>query len=401
MARKTRRSFLQWTGAGLAGLSLTRGGLARAEAAKSGRKYRVAVIGRTGRGDYGHHLDEVWKHFEQAEIVAVADESEKGRADAATRLGVSRTYADYREMLAKEKPQIVSIAPRQPDCHRDMALACAEAGCHVFLEKPMCRSLVEADEIVAAFDKKGLKAAMAHQTHYGPALDRVREIIAQGRIGDLVEIRGRGKEEMTRGGGEDLIVLGVHVLDLMRVLAGDPQDCSARVLADGKPVTRANVREDREGLGPIAGDEIHISYRFDKGVMGYFSTRRSRDGAGSRYGVQIFGTKGVLSMGMGAATTVTLLESPTWTPSADEAARAKELSIPFSDSRPEPEKEALGNQLIVADLLHAIETDTQPKCSARDGRWTIEMIMAAYESQRLNAPVSFPLKERRHPLTLL
>ncbi len=401
MRQNTRRTFLQWTGAGLAGLGLTRGGLARPEAAQPGRKLRVAVIGRTGRGDYGHHLDVVWKSFEQAEIVAVADESEKGRADAAARLGISRTYADYREMLAKEKPQIVSIAPRQPDCHRDMALACAEAGCHVFLEKPMCRSLVEADEIVAAFEKNGLKAAMAHQTHYGPALDRVREIIAQGRIGDLVEIRGRGKEEVSRGGGEDLIVLGVHVLDLMRVLAGDPENCSARVLADGKPVTRANVREDREGLGPIAGDEMHISYRFDKGVMGYFSTRRSRDGAGSRYGVQIFGTKGVLSMGMGAAPTVSLLESLTWVPPEADPTKASGVNVVFADNRPEPAKEALGNQLIVADLLHAIESNTQPKCNARDGRWTIEMIMAAYESQRLNMTVPLPLKERRHPLTLL
>jgi predicted dehydrogenase len=399
MPRNTRRSFLRWTGAGLAGLSLTSSTRAQAQTASTGRKFRVGVIGRTGRGDYGHNLDVVWKGVEQAEIVAVADESEKGRADAAARLGISRTYADYHEMLAKERPQIVSIAPRQPDCHRDMAIACAEVGCHVFLEKPMCRSLIEADEIVAAFDKKNLKLAMAHQTHYGPALDRVREIIAQGRIGDLVEIRGRGKEEMSRGGGEDLIVLGVHILDLMRVLAGDPQDCSARVLADGKPVTRANVRQDREGLGPIAGDEIHISYRFDKGVMGYFSTRRSRDGAGARYGVQIYGTKGVLAMGMGAAPTVSLLEALTWAPSAGEPPWANGLTFPFVDSRPEPAKEALGNQLIAADLIHAIETNTQPKCNARDGRWTIEMIMAAYESQRLNTCVSLPLKSREHPLT--
>ncbi len=380
--------------AGLAALSAGR----VVSAQTPGRaKYRVAVIGRTGRGDYGHNLDVAWKSIEQAELIAVADEDEKGRADAAARLGVSRHYADYRQMLEKERPQIVTVAPRWADCHRDMALACAEAGCHVFLEKPMCRSLAEADEIVAAFEKRGLKLAMAHQTHYSPTLDRVREIIEQGRIGDVVEIRGRGKEDMSRGGGEDLIVLGSHTMDLMRVLAGDPQWCSARVLAGGKSITKSDVREGREGLGPLAGDEIHASYRFDKGQMGYFSTRRSGAGAGARYAVQVFGTKGVLAMGMSALPTVSLLESPTWLPDP----KGVQWTVIASPSEPDTVKEALGNRLIAQDLIRAIETNTQPKCGMHDGRWTIEMIMATYESQRLNKPVDLPLANRQHPLTLL
>src|SRR5690606_32760507 len=76
------------------------------------KKYRVAVIGRTGRGDYGHDLDTVWLDMPEAEIVAVADESETGRAKAKERLKASAAYADYREMLRKEKPDLVSVAPR-------------------------------------------------------------------------------------------------------------------------------------------------------------------------------------------------------------------------------------------------------------------------------------------------
>jgi predicted dehydrogenase len=352
----------------------------------------------------------VWKNVERAQLVAVADDDEAGLAAAAKRLGISRTYADYREMLAKERPQIVSIAPRWPDCHREMMLACAEAGCHVFIEKPMCRSLDEADEMVAAFAKRGLKAAMAHQTHYGPALDKALQVIADGKVGDIVEMRGRGKEEVTRGGGEDMIVLGPHVMELMRVLAGgDPQWCSARVLLAGKPVTKADVREGPQGLGLMAGDEIHASYRFPKmagkmpisnepGAVGYFSTRKSQHGAGARYGVQVFGTKGVLAiMGMGAGATVSLLESETWVP----APNGPQWSIVYSSTESELAKEAMGNRLIAEDLIHAIETDTKPKCDATDGRWTIEMIVAAYESHRLNQPVELPLKNRKHPLAML
>src|SRR5512134_2834710 len=122
--------------------------------------YRVAVIGRTGKGDYGHGLDVVWNNVENVQVVAVADPDEKGRAEAAKRVKAPKAYADYREMLEKERPQIVSVAPRWLDCHRDMVLACAEHGCHVFLEKPMARTLKEADEMVAAFEAKHLKLAI-------------------------------------------------------------------------------------------------------------------------------------------------------------------------------------------------------------------------------------------------
>src|SRR5712691_6180498 len=112
------------------------------------QNYRVAVIGRTGKGNYGHGLDIVWKALDNVEIVAVADENDKGRAAAAQRLQAKQAYADYREMLAKERPQIVSVADRFLDAHRDMVVACAEAGTSIFLEKPMCRTLAEADEMV-------------------------------------------------------------------------------------------------------------------------------------------------------------------------------------------------------------------------------------------------------------
>ena len=102
--------------------------------------YRVAVIGRTGRGNYGHGLDVVWLQIPNTTIVAVADENEAGRAAAAKRLGARTAYADYRQMLQKERPRIVSVAPRFLDCHRDMVVACAEAGASVLLEKPLCRT---------------------------------------------------------------------------------------------------------------------------------------------------------------------------------------------------------------------------------------------------------------------
>src|SRR5438132_961293 len=257
------------------------------------KKYRVAVIGRTGKGNYGHGLDVVWKALDSVEVVAVADEDDKGRAAAAERLGVKNAYADYREMLDKERPQIVSVADRWLDAHRDMVIACARAGASVLLEKPFCRSLAEADEMVTACETHHVKLAIAHQTRYSPRLQRVRELIADGRLGDLLELRGRGKEDK-RGGGEDLMVLGTHVMDLMRFLAGDARSCYARVLQNGKPVTKADVRDGNEGIGPLAGDQIHATYAFDKAVQGGFATHRAKDGPGDRFGLTVYGSKGVV-----------------------------------------------------------------------------------------------------------
>jgi predicted dehydrogenase len=392
-----RREFIKNTAVGFAVLT----GARTIRANAKGAKYRAAVIGRTGKGNYGHGLDVVWNDIEQVQVVAVADEDPKGRAAAAKRLKAPKAYSDYREMLEKERPQIVSVAPRWLDCHRDMVVACAEHGCHVFLEKPMCQSLEQADEMIAALEKRKLKLAIAHQTRYSPALQHVKKIIAAGELGDILELRGRGKEDR-RGGGEDLMVLGTHVMDLMRFFCGDPRCCFARVKEAGKPVTRNEVRKGAEGIGLLAGDEIHAMYHFGGTTTGYFSTQRVRDGASKRFGLQVYGSKGILTMTTGALPQIWFVEDPAWQPGRSKA-QWKQISSGGFD-KPEARSDrghGFGNRLIALDLIRAIETDSQPKGSAHDGRAALEMILAVYESHRLNRRVEMPLKNRKHPLSLL
>jgi len=394
-----RREFMKTAAAALTALSAGRSGFGKAKNSKS--KYRVAVIGRTGKGNYGHGLDVVWNDIEQAQVVAVADEDAKGRAAAAKRLKTPNAYAEYRQMLEKERPQIVSVAPRWLDCHRDMVLTCAEFGCHVFLEKPMCQSLQQADEMVAAFEKQKLKLAIAHQTRYSPALRHARQFIADGGLGDILELRGRGKEDR-RGGGEDLMVLGTHIMDLMRFFAGEPQWCFAQVRDGRKPVTKEEVRDGAEGIGPLAGDEIHAMYRFAGTMMGYFSTQRVAHGAAKRFGLQVFASKGILTMTTGAVPEIWFTEDPSWQPGVSKAVW-KQISSAGVD-KPETLSDpnhGFGNRLIALDLIRAIETDTQPRGSIYDGRAALEMILAVYESHRLKAHVEFPLKNRKHPLDML
>ena len=363
------------------------------------KTYKVAVIGRTGKGNYGHGLDTVWLGMENVEIVAVADENEKGLAAAATRLKPKNTYADFKQMLEKEKPQIVSVADRWLDCHHDMVIACAQAGASIFVEKPLCRTLQEADEMIAACEKHHVKCAIAHQTRYSPRLKVVKDLIGEGKLGDILELRGRGKED-TRGGGQDLMVLGTHILDLMRFVSGDARWCFSRIWQDGKKALPGDIRAGGEEMGPIQGDRLFAEYGFDNMAIGTFATQKAKDGIGSRFALHIMGSKGVIQLTTGSVAPAYFLADPSWMPGKSKVEWQEITSAGVG--KPEPLKvdggQALGNKLIAQDLIDAIEKDRQPMGSIYDGRASLEMILAVYESHKLERPVDLPLKNRKHPL---
>src|SRR3954471_15715184 len=98
MSHSNRRRFLIASGSLLAA-SLLRG----ADVPAASDRFRCAVIGHTGRGDYGHGMDVIFNDRDDCEVVAVADPDEQGRAKAAARCHAARSYADFREMLAKER----------------------------------------------------------------------------------------------------------------------------------------------------------------------------------------------------------------------------------------------------------------------------------------------------------
>ncbi|MBI3861247.1 MAG: Gfo/Idh/MocA family oxidoreductase [Planctomycetia bacterium] len=363
--------------------------------------YRVAIIGSTGRGDYGHGLDVAWKEVHNVEVVALADDNEKGRSAAVEKCGAKAAYADYRQMIEKERPAIVSICQRWVDRHHEMIMACVERGIHVFMEKPFCRTLAEADEIIRKSEMTHAKLAIAHQTRYCPIIPVVKKMIDDGQLGTLLELRARGKEDQ-RGGAEDLWVLGSHVMNLMHVFAGDPTSCFATITNKGRPITKSDVIAGNEGLGPLAGDAVEASYRFPNGVTGHFSSHRGLGGSPSRFGLQIFGSKGIVEYLTGYLPAVNYLPDPSWSPGRSGAKWQKVSSA--GPGNPEPIKSAglsAGNVAAINDLIAAIEQNRQPLCSAYSGRTIIEMIMGVFESQRQGKPVAIPLENREHPLAML
>lgn len=366
------------------------------------KKYRVGIIGATGRGDYGHAVDTAFRKLDNVELVAVVDANEAGRAAAQKRAGVATAYASYKDMLAKEKLDLVAICPRWLDQHHDMLIAAAEAGCHVYTEKPFCRTLKECDAVVNALDMRHLKLGIAHISQHSPVLAAVLKVIADGTIGDLLEVRGRGKED-ARGGGEDLWVLGSHVFGLMRSVAGgNATSCYATVAVQGRPVVRADVRDGAEGIGPLAGDHVQATYTFPMGVQGYFASRKGAAGKLTRFAVQIFGSKGVIELESGYLVKAALLRDGGWSP-ARSGAKWEPITSAGID-KPEPRRDGTyegGHVAAITDLIEAIENDRETKCSARDATAIVEMIAAVFESHRLGRPTELPLKTRVNPLTLL
>lgn len=365
------------------------------------KTYRVAVFGRTGKGNYGHGLDTCWREVPQTEVVAVCDEHEGGRAAAAERLQVDQTYADYRRMLDEVQPDILAICSRWVDQHRDVAVAAAERGIHIYMEKPFCRSPAEADEIVRACEMTHTRVAVAHPTRYSPKMHTIRRLIKEGAIGKMLELQGRGKEDR-RGGGEDLWVLGSHVMDMILALGHSPEWCFATVLQDGEPLRKEHVAEGNEGLGPLAGDAVRAEFGLAGGISATFRSYRGTGGNPSRYGLRIFGSGGIIELFEGTLPQVYILQDAGWSTSRTKTPWQSVSTAGIGEPEPLTDGATKSRHAIaIHDLIHAIENNHEPMCNMYEARKGVEMIAAIFESQRLGRPVSLPLETRVNPLTLL
>jgi predicted dehydrogenase len=331
-------------------------------------------------------MHQLWALRSDIDVLALAEPHEQAREHYSTEAGAQKTYADYREMLEKERPELVAIGPRWTVNHKEYLLACAEAGTHGILEKPLTPDLAGADEAIAALNAKELKWSMAFNFRASPVVRHARQFVEEGGLGRLLEMRARGKED-ARSGGEDLIVLGVHLFDLMRYFAGDPQWCEADALVDWRAATAAEVREATEPLGAQWG--------FADGVRGYFSSVKGAEGGGTRWGVNLYGTQGVITIRMYPVPQVRWLASGAWT--EDENTSAWQ-PLPDAPEVVLPESPVGHYKPIVDDLIESIAQDREPFTSVQAGRAAHEFIQAVWETQVSGGRVAMPVAQRTHPL---
>lgn len=370
------------------------------------RTYRAAIIGHTGHGNYGHGLDTCFVGLPNVEVVAVADPDSSGRESARERSGAAKAYADYRPMLDAERPDLVAIGPRLVGERVDMVTAAIDAGCHLYIEKPLAATLVEADMLMALAERAGVRVAVAHQNRLHPAALRLQELLAEGRIGRLRFVRGYGKMDH-RGGGQDLAVLGPHILDLMRLFAGDAHWCSADLLVGSRLAATADVREGDEGIGPVAGDGLRATYGFDDDVIGSFESYCGMGDGDTAFGVDVVGEQGQLAFRGGFSKRLFFYPHPYPEPGAFDD-RWEQIPVPsagpneqFGDEPPDEVDQAnlqrRANQRLVVDLIAAIEKGREPASSGQRARAALELIQAVATAHAAGGRVSLPLTTREHP----
>ncbi len=368
----------------------------------------VGIIGHTGAGGYGHQIHLAWNGRNDARVVAVADPDAKGRAAAAAASGALRQYGDYREMLDRERPNGVAVCPRRLEHHEAMVLAAIESGARgIYCEKPFTRTPAEADRVVRAAETSGTRVQVALHRRADPHVGRAIELIRDGSVGRLHAMHGTGKNGR-RGGAEDMVVLGVHIFDLMRAIAGDPAWVAARVLQQGHPIRPPDVHEGGERIGPVAGDQIHATFAFDHAVTGTFSSIRSPENSQRAIGLELVGTEGIISLrGAGAVSTRRLHMTTEAAGDPAEVSPWRRIVVPGADlgtangPRDDTEGWRLSHARMIDDLHDAIRDERDPMCSAIDGRWTIEMVMGVHQAGLSGERVEFPLAQRDNPYASL
>lgn len=147
---------------------------------------RVAVI---GVGSMGRNHVRVYSEMENVDLIAVAD-VDREAADRVARRYRIRAYTDHQEMLRIEEPEAVSIVVPSR-LHRDVALDCINAGCHILVEKPIASSSEEAWEIINAAERQHRTLAVGHVERFNPAVIEVKRRIDRGELGRIFQIHAR------------------------------------------------------------------------------------------------------------------------------------------------------------------------------------------------------------------
>jgi predicted dehydrogenase len=380
------------------------------------KTWRVAVVKDTSKPMLGlHGLHAAFRGLPNVDVVAHVDSNTENLEQKMGFTCARRHYETLPEMLASEAPDIVVLCSRHPGDHLPQIEAVAEAGCHVYCEKPLSASLLEAYRIVEIAEEAGIRICMAHPSRYALAFRTMKRMLDAGEIGRPLTVYGRGKCDH-RGGGEDLIVLGTHILDLQTFLFGPPEYVYADITRDGRPIVRTDRAETMEPVGPAAGDSVFAQFRFAADVRGIFESRRGLyDGpSGMRQmGITVTGTEGVLSARFDDFETRPLRISRG--PGALEYGRAFD-DVPLTEERAVPGAEPLeyslcgqpdipsatffleANRFAAWDLIRSIEQKRQPISNVYNARLTQEMIQGIYAAHLSGERVSFPLQVREHPL---
>jgi predicted dehydrogenase len=249
-------------------------------------------------------------------LVAVADNAADDRlASAVDTFGFSAVYGDWLDLVARNDIDVVSVTG--PNfIHREVAVAAAEAGKHLWVEKPAGRNAAETRAIRDAVRASGVQTAAGFNYRNVPAVEMARHLIADGRLGRInhVHIRlladyaahpdgaltWRFKTEWSGSGV--LGDLASHGIDLARYLVGDITSliCDHATFITQRPEVSITASHFSRGTGGPMGaveneDYVAALLRFRGGARGILQSSRASVGEQCTYGIEVHGSRGALS----------------------------------------------------------------------------------------------------------
>ncbi|NEE14851.1 Gfo/Idh/MocA family oxidoreductase [Streptomyces sp. SID7499] len=279
----------------------------------------VAVIGFGWMGRvHTQAYARVRHHYPQLplvpQLVAVAEEVPGRAEEAAAQFGFASTTRDWREVAADPRVRAVSItAPNF--LHREIGVAMAEAGKHIWIEKPVGLTAEDAGAVADAVAAAGVQGAVGFNYRNAPAVEAARELIASGEIGTVTHVRVRlfsdyaahpegaltWRYERERGGSGVLGDLASHGVDLARHLLGDITSLTADTAiflperARPSGATAGHSRAAGGELGPVENEDyVSCLLRFASGARGVLEACRVSVGEQNNYGFEVHGTKGAV-----------------------------------------------------------------------------------------------------------
>lgn len=297
------------------------------------------------------------------QVTATCDLSESLARERAEGLGAKSVYTDYRKMLEEAEIDAVDICLPH-DLHAEVANASMEANKHVIVEKPISTTLEEADSMVSTAERSGVVLMVALNERYDPAHQKIKEMIEDGKIGDLLCIRidhnqdvkmpeGHWIRSRARLGGGVLIGSGIHRVDLLRWFGGEIEK-----------VANFSVYQPERMEGEVA---VVMSALFKSGCIGEVTAIWAVRRAPWYEGIWVYGTEGSLYR----------INGLFW----DSPDGYKQLEVEQRDSFTE-------------ELRHfgqCILTGSEPLTSGKEARKSLEVVIAAYRSADSGQIVSLPI----------
>jgi predicted dehydrogenase len=236
-------------------------------------------------------------------LAAICGRNEAATAEAARRYGYERYYTDWREMIQDPNVQVFDNGGPN-DAHAEPCIAAAEAGKHVFCEKPLARTAEEAKGMLDAVNKAGVQHMVAFNYRFVPAIVQARKLIESGALGRIFHFRAVYLQEWIIdpnfpkiwrldkkvAGSGALGDLGAHIIDLGRFLVGEPK----RVMGMTRTFVEERPLPDNSGQkGKVDVDDAFVSlFEFENGALGTLEATRFAQGRKNYNSFEINGEKG-------------------------------------------------------------------------------------------------------------